>query len=500
MPKTPFLLLFLIGWPPAYAVCDKACNTPFQCDERESCQFRDITVADMAITLERLMTEYKAKLADASQALMNEYQTRLKRNQIIQALELTKTARDSFGKSQASMAATWKKLMAQYQADLTTTTNALIDEYQTRLNAFEQAYTNKMAAETELTRLARESVEKDAHQIRAVLTELSASYPWREAISELKADIQAQQAEIQRLTADNQAQQAEIQRLTEVDNKHVQVAEQLSKQLTDVENRQTTEELSKRLTEMEDDEYRQIWSSPSNVFRDRFKDGTFGPEMIVMKPGLFRMGDIQSSGGRTEQPIHSVFIRSFAMGHYEVTFAEYDKFAQATGRNKPSDNDSGRDNHPVINVSWDDATAYAQWLSEQTGHQYRLPTEAEWEYTARAGTDTKYWWGNDIGSNNANCYQKHCGDNYQTTAPVGTFAANPFGLFDTVGNVWEWTCSEYQDRYTGKEQRCAEEGSLRVLRGGAWSDWPRFVRAANRNGGSRGYRSDGVGFRLARLP
>ena len=207
------------------------------------------------------------------------------------------------------------------------------------------------------------------------------------------------------------------------------------------------------------------------VFRDRLKDGSDGPEMVRIPAGTFRMGDIQGGGDSDEQPVHSVSVKRFAMGRYEITFAEYDRFAKATGQTLPDDEGWGRGNRPVINVSWDDVTAYAEWLSEQTGQHYRLPTEAEWEYAARAGTKTKYWWGNDLGKNRAACYG--CGakwglDAKRMTAPVGSFAANPFGLYDTAGNVWEWTCSEYEDRYNGKEMRCSNDGGLFVLRGGSW--------------------------------
>jgi formylglycine-generating enzyme required for sulfatase activity len=174
------------------------------------------------------------------------------------------------------------------------------------------------------------------------------------------------------------------------------------------------------------------------VFRDRLKDGSLGPEMVWIPAGSFRMGDLQGGGNKDEKPIHQVSVDRFAMGRYEVTFAEYDKFAQATGREKPSDEGWGRGNRPVINVSWHEATAYAKWLSQQTGQQYRLPTEAEWEYAARAGKTTKYWWGNQIGSNKANCSNSSCGDRLKYTAPVGSFAPNPFKLYDTAGNVWEW--------------------------------------------------------------
>ena len=135
------------------------------------------------------------------------------------------------------------------------------------------------------------------------------------------------------------------------------------------------------------------------VFRDTLKDGSQGPEMVWIPKGSFQMG---SNDWDRTKPVHEVLItQNFAMGKFEVTFEEYDKFAKATGREKPDDEGWGRENRPVINVSWNDATAYAKWLSDETGENYRLPTEAEWEYAARAGTKSKYWWGDDVGSNNA---------------------------------------------------------------------------------------------------
>ena len=218
----------------------------------------------------------------------------------------------------------------------------------------------------------------------------------------------------------------------------------------------------------------------------------------------FAWGDIQGGGKSNEKPVHEVSINRFAMGHYEVTFAEYDKFVEATSRTKPSDGGWGRGNRPVINVSWEDATAYTEWLSQQTGRQYRLPTEAEWEYAARAGTNTKFWWGNDIGTNQANCNNYACGDRFKNTAPVGSFAANPFGLYDTVGNVWEWTCSEYESNYSGKEKVClskehSDNSSIFVVRGGSWINLAKGLRSAYRGRNSRSVRFRDYGFRLARL-
>jgi len=235
---------------------------------------------------------------------------------------------------------------------------------------------------------------------------------------------------------------------------------------------------------------------------DSLADGGFGPEMVWIPAGSFKMGDIQGGGLNREKPVHEVSVGRFAMGKYEVTFAEYDKFAEATGRKKPDDQGWGRDNRPVINVSWHDATAYAEWLSQQTGQTYRLPTEAEWEYAARAGTKTKYWWGNEIGTNKANCSNGSCKDSFRYTAPVGSFAANPFKLYDILGNVWEWTCSQYESKYSGQEQRCAKKSNKNnrlSLRGGSWGGGSAGMRSAFRFVRRPTYRSGGVGFRLARL-
>lgn len=146
-------------------------------------------------------------------------------------------------------------------------------------------------------------------------------------------------------------------------------------------------------------EVRQLDQAPPEIFRDTFKDGSKGPEMVRIDGGRFWMGSdrsVDSAAGSNEQPRHEVSIDAFNIGKHEVTFEEYDAFVRSTGRRKPDDSGWGRGRRPVVDVSWDDAIAYAEWLSEQTGTRYRLPTEAEWEYAARAGTDTVYWWGNDI--------------------------------------------------------------------------------------------------------
>ena len=193
--------------------------------------------------------------------------------------------------------------------------------------------------------------------------------------------------------------------------------------------------------------------------------------------------------------------QSFALSKCEVTFEEYAPFVAVTGR-RTNDAGRGRGSRPVINVSWEDAVAYTEWLSAQTGKNYRLPSEAEWEYAARGGTTTRYSWGDDIGRNLANC--DGCGSQWddEKTASVGSFPANAWGLHDMHGNVWEWV----QDCWNGSYQGAPADGSAwengdcgrRVLRGGSWIDRPRNLRAANRSRFNTGVRYFIDGFRIAR--
>lgn len=169
---------------------------------------------------------------------------------------------------------------------------------------------------------------------------------------------------------------------------------------------------------------------------------------------------------------------SFALSKYEITYEQYDYYVwqhePILMRNHLSyprglTNDGNeREQLAVTSVSWNDANGYVQWLSVKTGNHYRLPTEVEWEYAARGGGTTDYWWGNRIGKNNANCLD--CGSQWDNkfVAPVGSFRANPFGLHDTAGNVWEWTCSEWQTDFYDNQYECAkpEASNRRILRGG----------------------------------
>ena len=196
-------------------------------------------------------------------------------------------------------------------------------------------------------------------------------------------------------------------------------------------------------------------------------------------------------------------VRPSALSKCEVTFEEYERFARDTDRDRPGDAGWGRGRRPVINVSWHDAQAYAAWLSSETGAEYRLPSEAEWEYAARGGTTTVYSWGNEIGSNRANC--DGCGSQWddEMTAPVGSFAANAWGLHDMLGNIEEWVEDCWHGNYAGAPEdgsawTAGGDCSERVRRGGRWWNTPSGIRAAWRlsvNAGSRGYFG---GFRVAR--
>ena len=239
---------------------------------------------------------------------------------------------------------------------------------------------------------------------------------------------------------------------------------------------------------------------PGSIFRDCDQC----PEMVVVPAGRFRMGDLAGDGKDRERPVHDVKIAEpFAVGKYEVTFAEWDACVAGGGcTHQPNDRGWGRGTRPVINVSWDDAQEYVRWLSRETGRTYRLLSEAEWEYVARAGSTTKYPWGDDIGTNKANC--DGCGSRWddKRTAPVGSFEPNAFGLFDTAGNVWEWVEDCWNENYNGApgdgSAWTSRNCNRPVLRGGSWGDYPWGIRSANRNRNDAGIRDNYLGFRVAR--
>ncbi|HTV31327.1 MAG TPA: SUMF1/EgtB/PvdO family nonheme iron enzyme [Xanthobacteraceae bacterium] len=241
---------------------------------------------------------------------------------------------------------------------------------------------------------------------------------------------------------------------------------------------------------------------PGDTFKECAQDC---PEMIVVPMGEFTMGSPPTEKGRyaDEGPQRKVTIaRPFAISKFDVTFADWDACVSVGGCPQVSEGSWGRGRRPVINVSWVEAQQYVAWLSKLTGKPYRLLTEAEWEYAARAGTTTTYPWGDEIGVGNADC--AGCGSQWDGPSPVGSFKPNAFGLYDMVGNVWQWVLDCYHDDYTG----APTDGSAwtsgdcspveRVVRGGAWNNAPRPLRSAVRFFHTPVSRLGNVGFRIAR--
>ncbi|MEZ5895539.1 MAG: formylglycine-generating enzyme family protein [Parvularculaceae bacterium] len=244
-----------------------------------------------------------------------------------------------------------------------------------------------------------------------------------------------------------------------------------------------------------------------------FRDCESCPQMTVIPAGMFNMGAEGGEEGRPEGPVRSVSVPAFALGVYEVTYAEFSRFSAETGYEPAGDcrvwpnermateaNFDWRDpgyphasegREPVACLNWTDATAYVSWLSEKTGNAYRLPTEAEWEYAARAGSTTDFYWGDDpeagceyANMNDASGAQNNfpwangdCDDGYPQASPVGAFKPNAFGLYDIIGNVWEWTKDCYVLYYEGapvdgSAHEVSGECERRSVRGGSWITRP----------------------------
>ncbi len=229
------------------------------------------------------------------------------------------------------------------------------------------------------------------------------------------------------------------------------------------------------------------------------------PEMVVVPEGSFIMGSPETEKGHDprESPQHQVTIaRPFAVSKYLVTFDDWDACVSVVGC-PPNSDSYGRARMPAINVTWDDAKKYVEWLSLMTGKPYRLLSEAEWEYVARAGTASAYPWGDDIGHGNANC--KGCGSqwDFQQTSPAGSFKPNAFGLFDMQGNVFQWVEDCYQESHIGApadgSARTSSNCKRHVVRGGSWYEDPDFLRSANRSRmDAADSKDDDLGFRIAR--
>lgn len=283
---------------------------------------------------------------------------------------------------------------------------------------------------------------------------------------------------------------------------------------------QVAVEARKRLAELSGNAFAADGTGSFPLAGTLIKECPHCPEMVVVPAGRFIMGSPPSETGRgaAEGPPHIVTIaKRFAVGKFEVTFREWDACVAARACAQVEDEGWGRERRPVINVAYEQAVSYAEWLSEKTGKRYRLLSEAEWEYAARAGSDKARFWGSgpDRACQFANVYDvtgkaEHnfnwenfgCDDKYANTAPVGSFAPNAFGLHDMLGNVWEWVEDCGNDSYTGApaDGSVWSDGdcSRRVNRGGSWNMIPPSVRSANRFRFPPSARGSILGFRVAR--
>ncbi|MBL8258280.1 MAG: SUMF1/EgtB/PvdO family nonheme iron enzyme [Candidatus Competibacteraceae bacterium] len=251
-----------------------------------------------------------------------------------------------------------------------------------------------------------------------------------------------------------------------------------------------------------------------------YTDPATGMEFVWLQAGCFAMGSAETERDRSANEVpHEVCLKGFWIGKYEVTNAQYQHFDARHDSGSYEPHPLNGPDRPVVRVSWQEAVAFADWLSKKTGARFRLPTEAEWEYAARGGRTQSRYWNDDPNQacRYANIYDETarkakpfnwanypCEDGQVVVAPVGRYAANGFGLHDMLGNVSEWTCSEYDNTYAGGENRCAERGATaggrRVLRGGSWSDYPGLVRLAYRFPAAPEYRKFDLGFRLVLEP
>lgn len=233
-----------------------------------------------------------------------------------------------------------------------------------------------------------------------------------------------------------------------------------------------------------------------------FRDCPECPEMVVLPPGIFTMGSAR--GDEKERPAHPVrVLNPFALAKFEITFDEW----EACARDKAcpgglDDHGWGRGRRPVINVDFNAAKKYAAWLAKKTGHAYRLPSEAEWEYAARAGATTDYPWGDAMEPGRANCRDCETEWGAKGSAPVGSFPPNAFGLHDLNGNVWEWTedCwnADHASAPRDTRARLSGECAFRVVRGGAWYYFRKLARNSYRVKWVVEDKSYTVGFRVAR--
>ena len=355
------------------------------------------------------------------------------------------------------------------------------------VKTIDEAEAKRKADEAEAKRRAEEAAKAQEDRKR---TEAEAK---RHADEQAKAEEDRKRAEAEaKKRADEQAKIEADRRQAEADAK-----------------RRADEEAARR------DPALSVKPGSGQSFRDRLADGQPCPlcrEMVVAPAGTFTMGSPATEKERSDQEAQArvMIARPFAVGKFAVTFDQWDACVADGGCNgyRPADEGWGRGNRPVINVNWDDAKAYAEWLSRKTGKTYRLLSEAEREYVTRADTKTPFWWGSSVTPKQANYDGNYTygggtkGEYRARTVPVDSFEANPWGLFNVHGNVREWTEDCWNDSNRGNpgngSARTSGDCTRRVLRGGSWRSFPLYLRAADRIWLITDLRNDNIGFRLAR--
>jgi len=245
-------------------------------------------------------------------------------------------------------------------------------------------------------------------------------------------------------------------------------------------------------------------TKPAKVveFSDGLSSGGRGPKMVWIPAGAFQMGSPDSSNRVDERPRHEVTIKKFAISKYEITFAEYDRYAAAAGKRRPRSHGMDRKTTPVTGVNWDEAAGYAKWLARQTGKKYRLASESEWEYAASGGQVSPYWWGFDEKPGMAHCFACESPFNPTQPAKVGSFKPNQFGVHDTAGNVAEWVADcwhpSYNNAPTNGSVWTGGDCKTHVVRGGSFNSPPLSIRRTSRDKLSTVSRYEHVGIRVVR--
>ncbi len=403
-------------------------------------------------------------------------------------------------------------------------------------------YEHKVQQALERTRQALQTVKEAEAETRRYLTQLAQLDPDNIKLSALEqelshvdvmvdnshagaVELQALSAQVEALSTQNRQLDEQLSVLRQSQGQGGNEIDALKQENQTLAKRSQALEAQKQSLQSQLDEFKQgssrALTNSGELLRDSLRIGGEGPELVSVKGDCYPMGSPDKAPNKQEdERSHQVCVEDFYLGKYEVTVADFRRFVDATDYRSDAERGAGclvlrsgrwqavkeynwkkpgytqSDQHPAVCVSWRDAKTYLDWLSEQTRVHYRLPTEAEWEFAARAGSTHSRYWGDDIQQScqYANVADQsgqqqyknwkdtlNCRDGYAFAAPVGRFKVNAWDLHDMLGNVLEWTCSAYDKSYQGAEQRCAYGAEMRVMRGASWLDRAKALRAAFRN-------------------